>query len=66
MKKFLAMFVLLLGVTIVCAQQKNYTVYSLSFYNWKTCSIRKMTPIIREMMSSFLPAHIIGHRINTR
>lgn len=33
MKKFLAMFVLLLGITIVCAQQKNYTVYSLSFYN---------------------------------
>lgn len=33
MKKFLAICVLLLGITIVYAQQKNYTVYSLAFYN---------------------------------
>lgn len=32
-KKFLVICVLLLGITIVCAQQKNYTVYLLAFYN---------------------------------
>lgn len=33
MKRFLAIYVLLLSITLVYAQQKNYTVYSLAFYN---------------------------------
>lgn len=33
MKRFLTISVLLLGITLVFAQQKNYSVYSIAFYN---------------------------------